>query len=92
MIVRIFTEGQYRLDDELVPRLNELDSRLEEAVSTNNETEFKDRLIFIRDFVVNNGVLVADDELVESDAIVPDPLSTIEEVKSLMKEDGLIPG
>ena len=41
--------------------------------------------------VRSHGTPVADDELVGSDAVVPDPDTTLDEARRLLSEEGLIP-
>ena len=39
----------------------------------------------------HHGVRLADDELIASDAVVPDADTTLTEAKALLSEEGLIP-
>ena len=53
MIVRISTEGQYELDDDEVPALNELDNAAVASCEANDEASFHEvferLLAFVRD-------------------------------------------
>lgn len=89
MIVRISGEGQYRLDDAALNRINELDSALEVALETEG---FAVALTALLDEVRSLGEPLADDELLGSDVVLPPADATAEEVKALLSEDGLIPG
>ena len=42
--------------------------------------------------VRDRGEALADEELVDSDLIVPDAEASLDEVRDLLDEDGLIPG
>lgn len=92
MILRILGRGQFELDDAAVAELNELDDQLIAAIEAGDEAAFESALRTLHDKVVQRGARVADDALVASELILPDVDATIEEVRSLMSDDGLIPG
>ena len=92
MIVRILGEGQYDVSDEALPRLNELDSKVEAAVESADQAAFDEALAALLDGVRTAGVAHAADALDESDLILPPSDSTIDEVRALLNDDGLIPG
>ena len=92
MIVRILGEGQYRLPASAGDELNVIDNRLEAAVSAGNEDEFAKELAALVAVVRSRGEALADDELVASDAVLPDPDTTMDEARRLLSEEGLIPG
>ncbi|HAA90607.1 MAG: Uncharacterized protein XD63_0315 [Thermoanaerobacterales bacterium 50_218] len=83
MIIRILTEGQYRLEGEALTELDRLDDFLLDAVSAGNEKEFTTRLKEVVELVKNKGIKVPDTELVESDLIIPAPDTSLEEAKEL---------
>ena len=91
MIVRIATEDQYRLPDEDAERLNELDNRAVAAVEQGDETGFKELWSQMLEIVASDGNAVPDDELVESDVILPPRDVTFDEAKGEFTGDGLIP-
>ena len=93
MIVRILNEGQWRVSDDAVPALNELDDEVERAVSEGDQAELARALQSLHERVRSIGSLVPDDELADSDLILPASDSTLEEVRSLLSEsgEGLIP-
>jgi hypothetical protein len=91
MIVRISGEGQWELPDADAERLNELDNQAVAAVEAGNEDKFHELWNQMLDLVTNDGNELADDELVESDVILPPRDSTFEEAKSDFSGDGLIP-
>ena len=91
MIVRISTEGQYRLPDEFADRLNDLDNDVVAAVEAGDEERFHTLFESMLDFVRSEGHLVADDVLEESDVILPPPDLTFAEAGVQFTGDGLIP-
>ncbi|MGC4942189.1 PspA-associated protein PspAA [Kribbella sp. DT2] len=91
MIVRIMGEGQYRLADEKLDQLNAVDTDLEKAVSAGDEAGFKTAFEALLAFV-RSGDRVPDNELHDSDAILPPGDSTLAEMRELISGDGLIAG
>jgi len=92
MIVRIMAEGQWDVPDGQLERLNGLDSSLEAAVDSGDEDAFRASLTTLLSAVRDKGSRLADDELVDSDLILPPEDATIEDVKALLGDEGLIPG
>ena len=91
MIVRISGEGQFKLPDEDAERLNELDNRAVSAVEEGDETGFKELWSQMLEIVASDGNAVDDDELVESDVILPPRDITFGEAKGEFTGEGLIP-
>lgn len=91
MIVRIMGEGQYRLQDDVANRLNELDERAQEALDRDDEGELDRYLDEMAGLVRREGERVPDDEIAASDAIVPPSDLSLEETKQFFSEQGLIP-
>ena len=91
MIVRIAGEGQYQLPDGDVERLNELDNEAVSAVEAGDEGRFQELWGQMLQIVQNDGNAVPDDELVESDLILPPRDITLEEAKAEFTGEGLIP-
>ena len=92
MIVRILGEGQFDISDDRLDALNELDDRLVNAIEGNDEQAFKDSLMQLLEGVRGNAAPVADDYLGPSDLILPGPDTSLDEVRDLLSEEGLIPG
>ena len=92
MIIRILGEGQYDVADHALDRLNELDATLEAAVEAGDEAAFGTALAELLDGVRTVGVAHPVDSLDESDLILPPPDATIEQVREMLTDDGLIPG
>jgi hypothetical protein len=91
VIVRISGEGQFRLPDGDAERLNELDNRAVGAVESGDEAGFKELWDQMLALVENDGEELADDELVESDVIMPPRDVSFAEAKGEFTGDGLIP-
>ena len=91
MIVRIANEGQYRLPDEDAAKLNELDNEAVAAVEAGDEARFHELFNQMIALVESGGDPVPDDELVESQVIVPPRDLSFEEAKGEFTGEGLIP-
>jgi PspAA-like protein len=93
MIVRILNEGQWELSDEAVRSLNLVDDELEKAVAANDQERLTATLGSLLDQVRDSGRVLPDDDLRDSDLILPAADSTVEEVRALLSEssEGLIP-
>lgn len=91
MIVRIAGEGQFRLPDEDQERLNELDNRAVSAVEAGDETGFKELWAQMLEIVKADGNALGDEELMESDVILPPRDVSFEEAKGEFTGEGLIP-
>ena len=92
MIVRILGEGQYDLDDHALDALNGLDNQIEAAIESGDEEMFRTALSGLLASVRASGTHHDVDSLDESDLILPPPDATIDEVRQLLGDDGLIPG
>ena len=91
MIVRISGEGQFRLPDNDAERLNDLDNSAVAAVEAGNEEEFHSLFDQMLTLVESDGEELADDELLESDVILPPRDVTFDEAAAEFTGDGLIP-
>jgi hypothetical protein len=91
VIVRLMNEGQYRVADELLARLNELDERAQTAADAEDEAELDRILDEMWQLVQAEGERLPDDDLSPSDAAVPPSDLTLEETKRLFSEEGFIP-
>lgn len=92
MIVRILGEGQLEVGEDKLDALNELDAAVESAVESNDETAFAAAMVALLDGVRRSGTPLADESLEDSDLILPPADATIDEVRELLADDGLIPG
>jgi hypothetical protein len=91
VIVRIATEDQYRLPEEDAARLNELDNEAVAAVEAGDEERFHATFEAMLDLVRRDGQRVGEDELAESDVILPPPDLSFAEAQGEFTGDGLIP-
>jgi len=91
VIVRIATENQYRLPDEDAERLNELDNQAVAAVEAGDEDRFHAVFEEMLQLVRSDGHKLDDDDLEESDVILPPPDLSFSEAAHEFTGDGLIP-
>jgi hypothetical protein len=91
MIVRLLGEGQFRVDDALLGRLNELDAQVEKAVADGDERALWTGLQALAEAVRENGTKLADEDLSPSDAVVPPEDLSLEEARELLQDEGFIP-
>jgi hypothetical protein len=92
VIVRLSGEGQFRVPDEHLARLNELDNRAVSSVEAGDEEGFRALLAEMASLVQSHGEPLADDELAASDIVVPPRDTTLEEARADFSGEGLIPG
>jgi hypothetical protein len=92
MIVRIMGEGQVKLEDSHFPELNKLDDELLAQIEAENEAGFRSTLSALLNSVRSMGSSLPDDALEPSELILPSPDASLEEVREMLTEDGLIPG
>ncbi|MEV7781728.1 hypothetical protein [Kitasatospora sp. NPDC088351] len=94
MIMRVMGEGQFRVGDDHLNRLNELDEELLAALESGDEEHFRRALAELLGAVKEFGTPVPLDSLDPSDLILPNADATIDEVRQLLRAegDGLIPG
>jgi hypothetical protein len=91
VIVRIASEGQFKLADDAQSRLNELDNEAVAAVEAGDEAKFQELFDQMIKLVESEGEEVADDELVESSVIIPPKDLTFAEAKGEFTGEGIIP-
>jgi hypothetical protein len=91
VIVRIATEDQYRLPDEDAARLNQLDNDAVAAVEAGDEDRFHELFETMLELVRRDGHRLPDDEIAESDVILPPPDLSFVEAQGQFTGEGLIP-
>ncbi|HEU4539595.1 MAG TPA: hypothetical protein VFR23_00575 [Jiangellaceae bacterium] len=91
MIVRIMGEGQLRLDDSALDELNRFDDQLGKAIDSGDDEKFRAALVALLDAVRATGTPVPDEELVDSDVVLPYAEAHVDEVRAMLTDDGLIP-
>lgn len=92
MIVRILGEGQFDVPDSALDELNELDEALVTAIEAGDTDAFTAALGELLAGVRATATPHAADTLDSSDLILPDPDSSLAEVRALLGDEGLIPG
>ena len=95
MIIRILGEGQFRLDDSVMGELNLSDDRVQAAIEADDEVLLGEALAGLLE-TIRQGEPLADDDLSDSDLIVPDSAATVEDARAMLASsgstEGLIPG
>ena len=91
MIVRVMGEGQWRVEDDVARRLNELDDEVGAAFEAGDQTAMSDALRRLAAEVRSAGTKLPDDDLSASDAVVPPEDLSLDEARELLEGDGLIP-
>jgi len=92
MIVRILGEGQRTVSDGDLEGLNALDNELIAAVEAGDADAFARSLTALLDKVRQVGTPLPDEEIVPSDLVLPSSDASLDEVRELLGDDGLIPG
>ena len=92
MIVRILGEGQWEVPEEHLTELNRLDAQVEKAIEDGDEAAFATVLAELLESVRTQGSHLPDETLHDSDLILPPADASIEEVRHMLDDEGLIPG
>ncbi len=92
MIVRILGEGQFKVEDAATAELNQLDADLEAAVEHGDGPAFSVALTGLLAKVRAQGTPLPPDILEPSELILPHEDSSMDEVRKLLTDEGLIPG
>jgi hypothetical protein len=91
VIVRIATESQYVVPDETADELNDLDNQVVAAVEAGDEDRFHEAFEQLIDLVRRSGRPLDEDEIAESDVIIPPPDISFVEAAEEFTGEGLIP-
>jgi len=91
VIVTTATESQYRLPEDAAEELNELDNEVVTAVDAGDEERFHALFEQMLDLVRRAGQPLDEDELEESDVILPPPDTSFVEAAAEFTGEGLIP-
>jgi hypothetical protein len=92
VILRILGEGQYEVSDERADDLNAHDAELAAAIERGDEAAFARALGGLLEAVRGSGRRLSDDYLGPSEGVLPGDGSSLEEVRAMLGEEGLIPG
>jgi hypothetical protein len=92
MIVRILGEGQYRLSDADVPDVDAIDDRLTAAIEQGHQAGFEADFAELVAYVRAHGEPTPADHLGASDLVLPPADAGFEEVRGMLRSDGLVQG
>ena len=92
MIVRIMGEGQVDLTDADLDLLNDFDAALEAAIESGDEARFRKALHDLLEKVRQDSKPLPPDSLEPSQFILPHAEASMDEVREMLQDDGLIPG
>ena len=92
MIIRILGDGQFRLDDNLVDRVNKIDNKIVKHVSQGNKEEYARDLANLISIVKELAEPLDPVEILPSDLIIPPSDLSFEEAKQVFCDEGLIKG
>lgn len=90
MIIRVLHEGQYEVEGQALQQVDELDKQLLEAATAGDATRYAQLIDRALETVRTAGRPLAIDDLRPSDLVLPASDSTLEEVQSLFRSEGLI--
>jgi len=91
VIVRVFSDGQYRIPEEAQAELHELDNRTVAAIDANDQATFSASYAALIELIHASGERLADDELTPSDLMLPPADITLEEARTDFTGEGLLP-
>jgi hypothetical protein len=91
VIIRIFSDGQYRIPEDAQPRLHELDVQTCSAIDAGDEDAFTSSYGALVELIHSAGERLADDDLEPSDLMLPPSDITLEEAREEFTGEGLIP-
>jgi len=91
VIVRIMGEGQVDVGEGDLAALNSLDSELETAIDSGDEEKFRSALHALLEQVRTVGKTLPAEELAPSELILPPADATMDEVRAMLGDAGLIP-
>ena len=90
MIVRIQGEGQWELTGSQLDQLDKYDDELVTVIGDHNHERFHALFGSMLSLVREQGRRLRDDELTESDLILPPADASMDEVRDLFQGEGLI--
>jgi hypothetical protein len=90
MIIRVSTEGQYRVDSSTLEKINQLDDQLMVALQSGDASEFARLLGEMIEVVRSEGRPLPPTEIVESNLVLPPPDTGLEEARRLFPTEGIV--
>jgi hypothetical protein len=91
VIVRIMGEGQVDVNEGDLVGLNTLDGELESAIDSGDEDKFRTALHTLLEQVRAVGKALPAEDLAPSELILPPADATMDEVRAMLGDAGLIP-
>ncbi len=91
MIIRIATEDVFELPEDVYEELNRLDNEVVEAVQAGDEGRYRQLFDQLIEMVRSRGTVVPDDDLRESQVILPPPDTDLAEAARDFSGEGVIP-
>ena len=92
LVVRVQGSGQYRLAQPDIDELQHLDQQLTDAAHARDDQQVHALLGQMIALVQTHGTALDNAEVITSEAILPPSTITLEEVQSLIHDDGLVEG
>ena len=92
MIIRILGDGQFRLDDDLVEKINKIDNRIVDHVSKGSKAEYSQDLANLISTIKELAEPVDPVEILHSDIIIPPSDLSFEEATTVFCDEVLIKG
>jgi hypothetical protein len=92
MIVRIMGEGQLDIAEGHLAVLNRYDDELQVAIEGGDDAAFRAALTALLSKVREVGTAVPAEEIVPSDLMLPATDAHVDDVRKMLRADGLIPG
>ena len=92
MIIRILGEGQFRLDDNHLDRVNKIDNQIVNHVSQGNKKEYAKDLANLISAVKELAEPLDPVEILPSDIIIPQSDMSFEEARQVFCGEGLVKG
>ena len=92
MIIRIMGEGQYNVKSSQFDKLNKIDNKIVEYVQKGDEKKYKKGLADLIGMIHREGIQLDNEDLIESDVIVPPADMTLEEARQVFRGTGIFKG
>jgi hypothetical protein len=92
MIIRIMGEGQYNVKSSQFDKLNKIDNKIVEYVQKGDEKKYKKGLADLIGMIHREGTMLDNEDLIESDVIVPPADMTLEEARQVFRGTGIFKG
>jgi len=90
MIIRLMGYGQYQLEEKYLDNLNQIDNQLVTIVQNNDQENFQKTYPKLIQYVQKHATPLPDDEIHESQIIIPPDDLTLEEAKKIFTGEGIL--